>query len=55
MLRAMLRGIFRTKSLDDILASAQEKSHTLKRTLGPINVTLLGIVCIIPNDSRGAR
>ena len=43
----MLRGIFRTKNLDDILASAQEEGHTLKRTLGPINVTLLGIGAII--------
>src|SRR5712692_9824702 len=43
----MLRGIFRTKNLDDILASAQEKGHTLKRTLGPINITLLGIGAII--------
>ena len=43
----MLRGIFRTKNLDDILASAQEKGHVLKRTLGPINVTLLGIGAII--------
>src|SRR5882762_8536059 len=43
----MLRGIFRTKNLDDILASAQEEGHKLKRTLGPINVTLLGIGAII--------
>ncbi len=43
----MLRGIFRTKNLDDILASAQEKGHSLKRTLGPINITLLGIGAII--------
>src|SRR5437868_3927768 len=43
----VLRGIFRTKNLDDILASAQEKGHTLKRTLGPINITLLGIGAII--------
>src|SRR3982751_947632 len=43
----MLRGIFRTKNLDDILASAQEKGHTLNRTLGPINITLLGIGAII--------
>ncbi len=43
----MLRGIFRTKNLDDILAAAQEKGHTLKRTLGPINLTLLGIGAII--------
>jgi APA family basic amino acid/polyamine antiporter len=43
----LLRGIFRTKNLDDILAAAHEKGHTLKRTLGPINVTLLGIGAII--------
>jgi len=43
----MLRGIFRTKNLDDILAAAQEEGHKLKRTLGPINITLLGIGAII--------
>ena len=43
----MLRGIFRTKNLDDILAAAQVKGHQLKRTLGPINITLLGIGAII--------
>ena len=43
----LLRGIFRTKNLDDILAAAQEEGHKLKRTLGPINVTLLGIGAII--------
>ena len=43
----MLRGIFRTKNLDDILASAQVEGHALKRTLGPINITLLGIGAII--------
>src|ERR1700745_938375 len=43
----MLRGIFRTKNLDDILASAQEEGHALKRTLGAFNITLLGIGAII--------
>ena len=43
----MLRGIFRTKNLDDILAASQVEGHQLKRTLGPINVTLLGIGAII--------
>lgn len=43
----MLRGIFRTKNLDDLLAATQEKGHQLKRTLGPINITLLGIGAII--------
>src|SRR5437763_17075000 len=46
-LRRMLRGIFRTKNLDDILASAQHEGHALIRTLGPINITLLGIGAII--------
>lgn len=43
----MLRGIFKTKSLDDILAAAAAPGHTLKRTLGPVHVTLLGIGGII--------
>ena len=43
----MLRGIFRTKKLDDLLAATQEEGHRLKRTLGPINITLLGIGAII--------
>jgi APA family basic amino acid/polyamine antiporter len=43
----LLCGIFHTKSLDDILASAQEEGRKLRRTLGPINVTLLGIGAII--------
>jgi len=43
----LLRGIFRTKNLDDILATAQGEGPRLKRTLGPINVTLLGIGAII--------
>jgi basic amino acid/polyamine antiporter, APA family len=43
----LLRGIFRTKNLDDILASARAEGHSLKRTLGPVNVTLLGIGAII--------
>lgn len=43
----MLRGIFKTRNLDDILASAPENGHVLKRKLGPINVTLLGIGAII--------
>jgi APA family basic amino acid/polyamine antiporter len=43
----LLRGIFRTKKLDDLLAATQEEGHRLKRTLGPINITLLGIGAII--------
>jgi APA family basic amino acid/polyamine antiporter len=43
----LLRGIFRTKSLDDILAAAGGPQFALKRTLGAFNVTLLGIGAII--------
>jgi APA family basic amino acid/polyamine antiporter len=43
----LLRGIFRTKNLDDLLAATQEEGHKLKRSLGPINITLLGIGAII--------
>ncbi len=43
----MLRGIFRTKNLDDILASAGGPQFALRRTLGAFNVTLIGIGAII--------
>ncbi len=43
----MLRGLFRTKSLDDLLAHTLDEGHKLKRSLGPINITLLGIGAII--------
>ena len=43
----MLRGIFRSKSLDEILASAKNPESQLKKTLGPVSVTLLGIGAII--------
>jgi len=43
----VLRGLFRTKNLDDILAHLGDEKRTLKRTLGPLNVTLLGIGAII--------
>jgi len=43
----LLRGIFRTKNLDDILAALSDETRSLKRSLGPLNVTLLGIGAII--------
>jgi basic amino acid/polyamine antiporter, APA family len=43
----LLKGIFRTKNLDDILAALGEQKHNLKRTLGPLSITLLGIGAII--------
>ena len=43
----MLRGIFRTKTVDDILASASGENSSLKKSLGALSVTLLGIGAII--------
>jgi APA family basic amino acid/polyamine antiporter len=43
----LLRGLFRTKSLDDILAAAGGPQFSLKRTLGAFNVTLIGIGAIV--------
>jgi APA family basic amino acid/polyamine antiporter len=43
----VLRGIFRTKNLDEILAVAGGPQFSLKRTLGAFNVTLIGIGAII--------
>jgi APA family basic amino acid/polyamine antiporter len=43
----LLRSLFSTKRLDDILKATEHKDHAMKRTLGPIDVTLLGIGAII--------
>jgi APA family basic amino acid/polyamine antiporter len=43
----LLRGIFRTKNLDDIMAVVGGPQFSLKRTLGAFNVTLIGIGAII--------
>jgi APA family basic amino acid/polyamine antiporter len=43
----LLRGLFRTKNLDDILAAADGPQFSLKRTLGAFNITLIGIGAII--------
>jgi APA family basic amino acid/polyamine antiporter len=43
----LLKGLFFTKRLDDILAAADQKERRLRRTLGPVHVTLLGIGAII--------
>ena len=43
----MLRSLFRTKDLDEILAATEHPQGTLRRSLGPWSVTLLGIGAII--------
>src|ERR1700744_1428735 len=42
-----IRELFRTKSLDDLLAETQEEGHQLKKPLGPWNLVALGIGAII--------
>jgi APA family basic amino acid/polyamine antiporter len=44
---SLFRRLFQTKSLDEILKSAEHPQHALRRTLGPIDITLLGIGAII--------
>lgn len=39
----MASGLFRTKSLDAILATAEHQQTSLRRSLGPIHITLLGV------------
>ena len=43
----MLQGIFRTKSLNAILASTENPESQLRRSLGAFQLTLLGIGAII--------
>jgi APA family basic amino acid/polyamine antiporter len=42
-----MRGIFSTKKLDDILKDAESGTGSLRRALGPVQITLLGIGAII--------
>src|ERR1051325_11653461 len=39
--------LFRTKSLDELVAETQEEGHQLKKALGPWNLVALGIGAII--------
>lgn len=43
----MSKGLFAKKSIQSLLNEATESSHSLKRTLGPLNLTALGIGAII--------
>jgi APA family basic amino acid/polyamine antiporter len=42
-----MNKLFRTKSLDRILADAEEPEHQMKRALGPIQLIALGIGAIV--------
>src|SRR5215475_12408171 len=43
----MFKQLFRTKSLTRLVSEAEDPKHRLKKTLGPIDVTALGIGAII--------
>src|SRR5215470_12708566 len=43
----MLKDLFRRKSMDQLEADLEEPEHRLKKALGPIDVTALGIGAII--------
>ncbi len=42
-----IRDLFRTKSLDELVAETREEGHQLKKVLGPWNLIALGIGAII--------
>src|SRR5437016_2068602 len=43
----MLKDLFRRKSMDQLVAEAEDHEHRLKKALGPVDVTALGIGAII--------
>src|SRR5262245_56090982 len=43
----MLKDLFRTKATDDLVSDSESPEHRLKKALGPIDVTALGIGAII--------
>jgi basic amino acid/polyamine antiporter, APA family len=48
MMRIVLGRLMARKPIDVLLAqAAEEGSHTLKRCLGPVQLTTLGVGCII--------
>src|SRR5438874_8446580 len=44
---SVMRRLFATKSLDELVAGTQEEGHQLKKVLGPWNLIALGIGAII--------
>ena len=43
----LLADLFRRKSLDHLVGETVEPEHQLKRVLGPVQLTLLGVGAII--------
>lgn len=42
-----MQGIFSTKNIDSILSDSQDPKYSLRRVLGPVQITMLGIGAII--------
>ena len=40
-------GLFRCKSLDQLVGETADSSHQLRRVLGPVQLTVLGVGAII--------
>jgi len=45
--RALPRQIFATKSIDKLISDSERPEHSLKKTLGPVSLTALGIGAVI--------
>jgi len=45
--RALGLQIFRTKSIDKLIAESERPEHALKKTLGPVSLTALGVGAVI--------
>ena len=43
----MMKQLFRRKAMDDLVADTEQSGHRLKKVLGPVDVTALGIGAII--------
>ena len=44
---ALGRQIFATKSIDKLISESERPEHALKKTLGPVSLTALGIGAVI--------
>src|SRR3954470_2491165 len=44
---SVIRQLFRTKSLDELVAETEDEQHQLKKALGPWNLVALGVGAII--------
>src|SRR5882757_2692680 len=44
---ALARQIFATKSIDKLISESERPEHALKKTLGPVSLTALGIGAVI--------